>query len=362
MTPHPPAKTLSTPLGVGVIGLGFMGRTHVGAYQSAARDLGVCELVAVCDSSPDRLTGEPAAAGNLKTTANEPKLFDPSKVRGYTDPDQFFADPRLSLVSVCTYTDTHVDLAIRALRAGKHVLVEKPISMNPQEIRRLADVARSSGKLCMPAMCMRFWPGWDWLRDRIAESRANTPGSQGAQFGKMLSATFQRLGSGPSWGAAFYRDESRSGGALVDLHIHDADFVSWCLGKPSAVSTSGSVFHHTTHYQIPDGPQHVTAEGAWDLAPGAGFRMRYLVNFEHATADFDLSRTPQLLVHTSERTSPVELSTLSGYDLEIRHFLDAINEGRRDLRATLQEAADVARLLEHERRSMTIFRPESVPP
>lgn len=351
MAAQPPALANSITLGVGVIGLGFMGRTHVGAYQAAARDLGACELVAVCDSSPDRLTGEPVAAGNLKTAANEPRLFDPSVVRGYTDPDRFFADPRLSIVSVCTYTDTHVDLAIRALRAGKHVLVEKPVSMKPDEIRRLSEVARSSGRRCMPAMCMRFWPGWDWLKERIAESARGEPGSAGAGFGRVRSATFQRLGSGPTWGAPFYRDETRSGGALVDLHIHDADFISWCFGPPDGVVASGSSNHVTAMYQFAGGPTHVTAEGAWDLAPTAGFRMRYLVNFERATADFDLARKPVLIVHTEAGIEEVALSPLSGYDLEIRHFLDVIARGVAP-RASLLEAAHVAELLLHERASI----------
>ncbi len=356
MTPQPLAQTQSVPLGVGVIGLGFMGCTHLRAYQAAARDLGACELVAVCDSSPDRLNGEPTAVGNLNAAANEPRLFDPSKVRGYTDPDEFFADQRLSLVSVCTYTDTHVDLAIRALRAGKHVLVEKPVSMKPAEIYRLADVARSSGKLCMPAMCMRFWPGWDWLRDRITESRRNEPGTLGAAFGKVLSATFQRLGSGPSWGAPFYRDESRSGGALMDLHIHDADFISWCFGRPERVLAAGSTRHLTALYHFEDGPNHVVAEGAWDLAPTTGFRMRYLVNFERASADFDLTRKPTLLLHTESKSEEISLAPLSGYDREIRHFIEVITRGG-VLGASLEEAAQVAELLQSERESIELGWP-----
>lgn len=341
----------SAPLGVGVIGLGFMGRTHVGAYQAAARDLGACELVAVCDSSPDRLTGEPVAVGNLGTAANEPKLFDPSKVRGYTDPDEFFADPRLSIVSICTYTDSHVDLAVRALRAGKHVLVEKPVSIDPAQVRRLAEVARSSGRLCMPAMCMRFWPGWDWLHDRITESRRNERGTAGAALGNVLSATFQRLGSGPSWGPAFYRDEARSGGALVDLHIHDADFISWCFGAPARVFAAGSARHLTALYRFKDGPNHVTAEGAWDLAPTAGFRMRFLVNFENASADFDLSRKPALLLHTESGSTEIPLSVLSGYDRQVRHFIETAASGGTP-HASLEEAARVAELLQHERESI----------
>lgn len=72
----------ATPIGVGVIGLGFMGRTHVAAYQAAAAAGFPCRLVAVCDPKPSRLTGELEANGNLATGSG--RLFDPKSVRGTT--------------------------------------------------------------------------------------------------------------------------------------------------------------------------------------------------------------------------------------------------------------------------------------
>jgi predicted dehydrogenase len=334
--------TRTAPIGVGVIGLGFMGQRHVRAYAAAAGAGHPCELVAVCDGSEARLTGRPDAAGNLdQKGARAERLFDPARVRAYTGVDELLADKRVGLVSVCTYTDTHVELALRALAAGKHVLVEKPVALRSAEVRRLAEGARKSGKLCMPAMCMRFWPGWDWLAERVRD------GSLGA----VRSATFQRLGSEPSW-APFYADYARSGGALMDLHIHDADFIHWCFGRPAAVSCSGTARHMTTGYRFEDGPPHVSAEGAWDLAPGAGFRMRYLVAFERATAEFDLAREPALVVHTAEGSTPVALPALSGYDGEVRHLMDAIAAGGGPLRATLDDAVAVTEMLEAERLSM----------
>jgi predicted dehydrogenase len=95
----------------------------------------------------------------------------------------------------------------------------------------------------------------------------------------------------------------------------------------------------------------VSAEGAWDLVPGAGFRMRFLVAFEGATAEFDLSREAPLLVHTAEGSRAVALPAISGYDGEVRHLVDAIGSGG-PLRATLEGAVAVAEILEAERRSL----------
>lgn len=351
MTPpasdHLPSSANLAPVGVGVIGLGFMGSTHVRAYQDAASH-GLCELVAVADKSAERLSGKPFAVGNINTGASE-KLFDPAKVRGYFDPRELLDNPRVHLVSICTHTDTHVDLAIAALQKGKHVLVEKPVALTSAETLRLAKVAAESGTLCMPAMCMRFWPGWRWLRDAI----------RNATYGKALSATFQRLGSPPTW-AEFYANINRSGGALIDLHIHDADFIRWCFGEPQSVSSTGTPMHISTIYRYPAGPSHVVAEGAQDYAPGFGFRMRYVVAFDNATADFDIARTPNLLLHQNGQSTPIELPDGSGYHAEVRHLLQAIRDNRtaRDLDATIDDAVRTMRLLETERTSMTTATPQ----
>lgn len=321
----------SATVGVGVIGLGFMGRTHLQAY-GAARAAGYdCNLVAVCDEQAARLGDDDTQSG-----------CDPRSVRTYIDADRLLADGDVTLVSICTPTDTHVDLAVRALRAGKHVLVEKPVAIRSADVQRLADEAAGGHTLCMPAMCMRFWPGWAWLKERIEQGT----------YGKVQSAVFQRLGTLPDWSPAFYADAARSGGALMDLHIHDVDFVRWCFGDPAGVRSTGSINHVTTMYHYPAGPPHVVAEGGWLPAPGFEFRMRYIVAFDTATADFDLSRKPQLRLTHDGETGPVPLDSLTGYDLQIRHLVEAITTGRRDLRVTLPDAVAVTRLLEDEARSV----------
>jgi predicted dehydrogenase len=327
---------------VGIIGLGFMGRTHLAAFQ-AANGLGLKNiLAAVADPDPERRAGRAAAGGNFDTGASTEQLFDQKRVRAYENPLQLIADPELDLISICTPTSTHVDLAIAALAAGKHVLVEKPVGLDSAQVRRLSAAAAASKKLCMPAMCMRFWPGWDWLREHV---RRGT-------FGAVRSAVFSRLGTRPGWNPAFYQDPSQSGGALFDLHIHDADFVRWCFGAPSRVSSSGTLDHLSTLYHFDNGPAHVVAEGGWDHTPGFAFRMRYVVVFDQATVEFDFSREPKLLFARGGASEAVELSAHSGYDGEVRHLLAMIARVDGDLAATLEEATALTAMLEAERASL----------
>lgn len=324
-------------LGIGVIGLGFMGSTHARVWN-AAREAGLpCRLIAVRDVNPERLSGA-ASEGNIDTGAAP--VYDPTEVHVYHIPDELLSDEDVDAVSICTPTDSHVGIAIRALDAGRHVLVEKPVAVQTDQVARLADAARAHPDLvCMPAMCMRFWPAWVWLADRVRD------GSLGA----VRSASFQRLGSRPGW-SDFYSDTSRSGGALTDLHIHDTDFVVHLFGPPRSVSSLGDEHHLTTHYRFDAGPGHVAAEGGWDHTAGFAFRMRYVVVFEHATADFDLTRDPQLLVCRDGDAEPVDVGPRSGYDGEVRAFLDACRGGATAI-PTIDDALTVARVLDAERES-----------
>jgi len=332
---------------VGVIGLGFMGATHIGAYRAAADAGYPCELVAVCDRKPSRRAGELGdVGGNLATAGRESRAFDPSRVRGYERAEDLIADPKIDLVSVCTRTDTHVELCIRAMEAGKHVLVEKPVALSSSDVRRVAGVARSTGRTCMPAMCLRYWPAWRWLRDRIVDR----------SFGACRSATFTRLAPTPGWSTGFFADGAQSGGALIDLHIHDADFVRYCFGNVASVSSAGrmgrgALDHVTTLYRFAgaERPTHVVAEGGWDHHPGFTYRMQYIAVFDDATVEYDQIRTPQLVVCRDGKAEPVDVSPLSGYDLQTRALLDALSGRPHEPLPTLDEAVAVMELLEAER-------------
>ena len=344
---------------VGVIGLGFMGATHVAAYQAAAGAGHPCVLAAVCDRKASRRAGELwDVGGNILADTSARKLaFDPQQVKGYESPQQLLADERIDLVSICTRTDTHVELAVEALRHGKHVLVEKPVSLDAREIERLREATRSSGKLVMPAMCIRFWPEWAHLKQRIDDG----------EFGACMSVSIQRLASAPNWSSSFYRDGSKSGGALVDLHIHDTDFVRYCFGNPDSVSSigrmgeTGAIDHVTTayHYRGAALPAHVVAEGGWDHHPAFAFRMRYVAVFEKATLDYDLTRESPLLLCRDGKTEPVRVESISGYDGQVRHLLSAIN-GQAELAATLDDAISVTRILDAERASAQTRQPVAV--
>ena len=215
-----PRKT-SAKVNVAVAGLGFMGVTHLRAYLTIPS----ARVVAVCDPARLPVGGVlPGVAGNIKKSGD---VHLGRRVKMFRQLDELLADPEIDLVDLCTPTPLHAGQAIAALKAGKHVLCEKPLARTAAEARQILQVAESSPGFLMPALCMRFWPGWSWLKQTI---------EQGV-YGKMLAARFQRVSEKPAWSGQSAREDR--GGALLDLHIHDTDFVQFICGRPKAVFSTG---------------------------------------------------------------------------------------------------------------------------
>jgi len=324
---------------VGIVGMGFMGLTHLDAYMK----LDGVEVVALADRDPDRLSGKTQASGNIEGAAQGG--FDFSKARQYTDADELFADPDVDAVDICLPTPAHVPFGLKAIAAGKHVLIEKPLARNFADAMKLVEAGEASDKVVMPAMCMRFWPGWTWLKQAVDEQR----------FGKVLGAVFRRCASHPKGG--FYADGAANGGAALDLHIHDADFIQHLFGMPSSVSSVGyshktdEVDHIITRYQT-DQAALVSAEGAWAMADGFAFQMQFTVNFEQATATFNSAADPPLVLAKDGENTPIELEAGMGYDHEIAYFVQCIREGKPPQTVTLRDAANAVRLIEAEVQSV----------
>ncbi len=336
---------------VGVIGLGMMGGVHLGVY--AARD--DANVVAVADSDPKRLSGQSQATGNIE--GMEQGGIDFSTVKQYSEGLELISDPDVEAVDVCVPTPLHASLGRAAIEAGKHLLVEKPLARTSAEARELASLAKQSEKIAMPAMCMRFWPGWTWLKEAVDEGR----------YGRPLAATFRRLAPHP--GGAFYNSGQQCGGAILDLHIHDLDFIQHCFGTPTSVRSHGyskitNAIDHAVTFCNYKGDQSrpplVMAEGGWAMAGGMSFQMQYTVNFERATAVFDVNADPQLtLYETGQKPRPIELPPGMGYQYMIQTFLQCVAEGRPPGVVTMDEAARSVELVEAAVRS--IERDEATP-
>jgi predicted dehydrogenase len=346
MNGQPP--TLSETIGVGIVGAGYMSATHIKAY----RQIGGCHITALCNPSGRNLDGDFSRVEG-KTGSDVPLKLDMSEVTAYRSFAEMLGDDAVRLVDICTPTHTHPELAIAALKAGKHVVCEKPLARTGRLARDIASAAATAQGFFMPAMCLRFWPEWVWLKTAIEQKT----------YGQLLGARFRRVGQPPGWGQKFFFDGSLSGGALLDLHIHDTDFVQFCFGRPRSVfstgftKVSGAIDHVVTQYVVASGAS-VTAEGSWAMTDGFGFSMSYTAVFERATTDFDSSRGVDALklYEKGKELQTLRLEGGDGYVGELRHMLDSIRSGRLPVVVTAEDGVSAVEICEAEERSIQTGR------
>lgn len=141
-------------------------------------------------------------------------------------------DPDVRSVYIATPIATHVELTARAIRAGKHVLVEKPIATSAQDADALFALAAEHGVFLMEAMWMKFNPAFRQLLDEIDADRLGGPPTH-VRAG--FAIPFPEDGNASRW------DMSRSGGALLDQGIYPVTLALSVLGKPTSITTSGRV-------------------------------------------------------------------------------------------------------------------------
>jgi predicted dehydrogenase len=332
----------SKKVNIAVAGLGFMGVTHLRAY----RQLHNARLVAVCDISRRPVHGVlPGVNGNLGESAPVP--LGPG-VRFYKEFEALLADKEVDVVDICTPTSLHPSHVAAAMRANKHVLCEKPLAQTAEDARKLLKSLNGTHKFLMPAMCMRFWPGWAEMKQIVAKMT----------YGKVLAASFRRLSAKPAWSKA----NAHYGGALYDLHVHDTDFVYFLFGRPSKVSSSGvvgaegNVDHVVTQYFYPGGPA-VQAEGSWLLSNG--FEMAFTLYCERATIDFNLARGDGALQITSRHKMPRMLAPADtdGYNAELRYFVNCVARGERPSVVTAQDCVTTLEILRAEEKSVRTGKP-----
>lgn len=343
---------------VGICGLGFMGRTHFGIYANNPK----AKVVALMDKDPQRRVGDWAdPIGNLP--ASWPQQVPMDGIASYATPDELIADPNVDLVDVTLPTDLHADVAINALRAGKHVFSEKPMARTSQECRQVLAVASRAKGYYAVGQCIRFWPQYVKIKE-LVDSK---------QYGRVKSVALRRLASTPTYSSDnWLLKHQRSGGAALDLHLHDIDFAAYLLGKPKSVVAKGTKgpsggFDHVEALWDYGRELLVMVEGGWTFADAYPFQMIITVRCERATLEWILrvgtggeGFGPDVIVYTaSGGVEKVPVKNTTGWHEEINYFLTCIETRKRPTVATAKTSTLSVAICEAELKSIQTRR--SVP-
>ncbi len=218
---------------VGIIGVGGISGVHYSGYTKSPD----AELWAICDIKPDVL-------------AEKSEKYGVPEERCFLDHRDLLKLKEIDVVSVCTPNKPHCEITVNALKAGKHVLCEKPMAMNPREAQKMVDTAKACRRKLQIGLMQRFRADASYVQRIVA----------GGVLGKVYYARCQsiRRRGVPSWGV-FGQLEEQGGGGLIDIGVHQIDLTWWMMGKPRPVAVSGA-----TYRTIGNTPGHVGMFGPWD--------------------------------------------------------------------------------------------------
>lgn len=304
---------------IGIVGIGFMGMIH----YLAARKLNGAAVTALHSRDPKKLAGDwRSIQGNFGPRG---EMMDLSGVKKYQRLDDLLVDPDIDLVDICLPTHLHASAAIAALRAGKHVLVEKAIALTPEDADAMVQAARQAGRLLMVAHVLPFFPEFAFAAEAI----------RGGKYGRLLAGQFLRVISKPDWSADI-ADAAKTGGPAVDLHIHDTHFIGLVCGVPKAVFSrgvlsNGVVEHLTTQYLYEDGPAISCTSGAI-CQKARPFVHGYELYLEKATLTYQSDCRPLTVLHSDGRSENPQLTgsedATAAFTAELQCAADAVRSGK----------------------------------
>jgi predicted dehydrogenase len=248
---------------------------------------------------------------------------------------------------VCLPTYLHAPYTVEALEAGRHVLCEKPMALSLEDADRMIAASERADRRLMIAQCIRFWPEYMFLRQAVREGT----------YGRLLSLNMYRMGGRPLWSwENWFVDPARSGGTIVDLHIHDVDYAHSLLGVPDRVQAvarrtevtgSYDVIHAVYDY---DGGPQVHLHAGWSMAQ-IPFQAGFDAWFERGFLRYDGKSDPPLtvfddLVHVNGH--PAEYERGNAYYNEIAYFCQCVATGALPSECPPESARGSLALIERE--------------
>jgi UDP-N-acetylglucosamine 3-dehydrogenase len=281
-------------LGVAVIGTGFWGKNHARVYK----ELDCSNLVAICDVNADR----------AKAIANQ------YGVKAYTDSSRMLKNQEVEAVSVCTFSTVLAKEALKALRAGKHVLVEKPMATNTQQAQKLLDIAQQNGLHITVGFLMRFIPGLQQIRGAI----------QSKKLGELVSASAKRVTQWP--------ERIGDVGVVKDTAIHDIDVMRFISAEDpvSVFAKMGSMRHR----QFEDYAQiMLTFESGKTAFIEANWLTPYKIRTLNVTGSEGIMRldynSQELWIENAKETLQPRLPFEEPLKAELMHFCQCIQEKKK---------------------------------
>ena len=305
---------------IGILGSGFMGTTHARAY---AKIPGV-SIAAVSSRNLDRAEKLAKEVGARATIENRSIIDDPS----------------IEAISNTLPTHLHAETTITALKAGKHVLLEKPFALTGADCDDMIATAKETDRTLMVAHVLRFWGEYVSLVELVHSGK----------LGKPISAVAARLSQLPAW-ADWFLNPIWSGGAVLDLCVHDFDALNWLFGTPKSVYARGEELKpglwNDIHALVDYGGANGFVEGSEFMPQGYPFTAAMRVLCESGVVEFmfraggvsvEMGGGASLMVHEAGKAYPLTAKPGDAYDNQASYFVDCMRKGIKPTLGTPEQA------------------------
>lgn len=317
-----------------VLGSGVMGQAHARAF---AKIPGV-RVLGVSSRSVDK----------ARALASQVSAF------ATTDDLALLQHPDADAVSITLPTHLHKKFAIAALNAGKHVLLEKPFALNVAECDAIIAAQKKSGKLLIVAHVLRFWSEYVAVLDLI----------RGGALGKPRSATATRLSTRPQW-AQWFRDPTLSGGAVLDLMIHDFDIVNALFGKPRKIFARGRKSKYGAWDDVQAVVEYANAsacvQGSVMMPRHFPFTMTLKILCERGAVEFTYraggaeigtGSSSIVQVFTNDNAYILDTPVYDAYERQAEYFAECVRQNKKPTHGTPQQARLAIALSNAARKSL----------
>ena len=301
---------------IGIAGAGLMGETHALNYQKI-QDVKVFAL----------------AERNEERSEKFLKTFHPVKV--YQDVFDMINDNEIDVIDICLPTPLHVPVTIASLNNNKHVLLEKPIALTIEDALKIKDAEEKSNAKLMIAHVLRFWPQYTVIQKYIQDELLE----QGIT--EIYASRFNEL---PLWSeGTWIMEEEQSGGLIIDLMIHDIDFITWNLGKVNRVWCTG--IHNSNNFAIQVMSVLEMANGAVAYVEGgylhpsqAGLSSQMRVYTGNSLLEMYSHQNNIVLTRSNGPREELKVPSMDGYYEEIKYFIDCIRHDKEIRQVTTEDA------------------------
>jgi UDP-N-acetylglucosamine 3-dehydrogenase len=283
-------------LGVAVIGTGFWGRNHARVY----RELASTELIAICDVNAERARSVAAQFG----------------AKAYTSSAQMLKNKEIEAVSICTWSTMLAKEAHKTLKAGKHVLVEKPMATNTRQAEQLIETAEENALHLTVGFLMRFIPGLQRIREAVEKRK----------IGELVCVTAKRVSQWP--------ERIGDVGVVKDTAIHDIDVTRYISNEDpiSVYAKTGSMRHR----QFEDYAQlMLTYKGGKSAFIESNWLTPYKTRTLTVTGSDAIMRldyiTQDLWIESAKESLQPRYPFQEPLKLELQHFAECITEKKKSI-------------------------------